>query len=124
MDLLGSLAIESVFPILYAYQIRRKLTVVSNLLVSMHNNRIALGGVDSNRVYCNRPGLNAIGFNNGHVVAVDREGEVGVARDRDEAEAVALALGDRYDGEVGRIAASKATETVDQDGVRTSPALH
>ena len=78
MDLLGSLAIESVFPILYAYQIRRKLTVVSNFLVSMHNNRIALGGVDSNRVYCDRPGLNAIGFNNGHVVAVDGEDEVRV----------------------------------------------
>ena len=61
MDLLGSLAIESVFPILYAYQIRRKLTVVSNFLVSKHNNRIALGGVDSNRVYCDRLGLNSIG---------------------------------------------------------------
>ena len=63
--------------------------------------------------------VDSIDLDDGHVVTVDGEGEVGVARDGHEAEAVPLALGDGDDGEVGRVATSEAAESVDEDGVRT-----
>lgn len=51
------------------------LTIVSHWLVGLHDNRVALSRLDIKLV--NRQGLvlDTISFDNGHVVAINREGE-------------------------------------------------
>ena len=73
-----------------------------------------LDGVDGERLVVDR-----VDLDDGHVVAVDGEREVRVARHGDEAEAVALALGDGDDGEVDRVAPGVTADSIDEDSVRT-----
>ena len=66
--------------------------------------------------------VDAVDLNDGHVVAVDGEDVVGVARHGDEAEAVAAALRNVEDSElsIGAIVARSAALAVDERRVRRS----
>ena len=57
--------------------------------------------------------VDRISLNDRHVVPVDREGEVRVARHRNKAETVTRALGDVDDGEVTGLTTGEPAETVD-----------
>ena len=86
--------------------------VVVDGLIGGEDERVALPGEDLDGVDRERRVVDRIGLDDGHGMAVDGEGEVGIAREGDEAEAVALALRDGDDGEIRRIASGKAAETV------------
>ena len=86
--------------------------VVACSLVRGEDERVALPCEDLDGVDRERRVVDRIGLDDGHGMAVDGEGEVGIAREGDEAEAVALALRDGDDGEIRRIASGKAAETV------------
>ena len=68
--------------------------------------------------------VHAVGLNDSHVVAVDREGVVGVARQRDEAEAVTAALGDVEHRQlsISSVGARSAALAVDERRVRRGAA--
>ena len=72
-----------------------------DVLVGSENKRVALTSVDLDGVDGKGLVVDGVDFNDSHVVTVDGEGEVGVARDGNEAEAVTLALGDGDDRKVG-----------------------
>ena len=55
-----------------------------------YNDGVALAGEDLNGVDFESLGVHTVNLNNGEVVVIDREGEVGVARHRDKTEAVAI----------------------------------
>jgi hypothetical protein len=66
-----------------------------------------------NRVDRERLSVYRVRLDDCHAVSVDGEREVGVARHRDEAHAVALARGDADDGELRGGAARKTSQAVD-----------
>lgn len=72
-----------------------------------------LDGVDSVRL--NR---GALDLNNRELVVVNGEHEVGIAGDRQQADAVALSLLDIHDGQVNLFSSREPAFTVDQGGVR------
>ena len=67
--------------------------------------------------------VDPIDLNDGHIVALDGEREVRVARDRNEAEAVALALRDINDREVARVPTRETAQTIDEDRIPTHPGM-
>ena len=85
-----------------------------------YNKGVPLPGEDLDRVDDDRLVVDRISLNDRHVVPVDREREVRVARHRDKTETVTLALSDIDDGEFTGFTARKPTETVDQRGVSTT----
>ncbi len=79
---------------------------------------ISLTSVDMNRIDGHRLVADRVRLDDRHVVLVDREDEVRVARERDKAETVTLALGDRNDSKLSvAVAACKAAQAVNQDRV-------
>ncbi len=93
--------------------------VVVHGLVSRQDERVPLAGEDLDLV--NREGsvADSVHLDDVQVVAVDGEREVGIARHRDKAETVALALRNVDHGESTGVTPSEAAESVDQDRVRT-----
>ena len=93
--------------------------VVIDGLGGGEDERVALPGEDLDGIDGERLVVDRVDLDDGHVVAVDGEGEVRVAGHGYEAEAVALALGNGDDGEVGCVAAGVAADAVDEDSVGT-----
>ena len=67
--------------------------------------------------------VDRVSLDDSYGMAVNREDEVWVAREGEEAEAIALALRNRDDGEIGRAATSEATEAINENRVRGPDAL-
>ena len=88
--------------------------VVVDVLVSGEDERVALACVDLDFVHGERLVVDGIDLDDGHVVVVDGEGEVGVARNGDEAEAVAFALRHGDNGQVDRVTTSVPAKAVDK----------
>jgi hypothetical protein len=84
----------------YSTEEIRLYTVIVNGLVGSQNERVALTGVYNERIDYKRLSVNAIGLDNRHIVSIDREGEVWIARDRDETETVSLARFNSYDSQI------------------------
>ncbi len=87
---------------------------------------VPLTGEDLDRVDNDRRVVDCISLNDRHIVSVDREGEVRVAGHSDEAETVALALGDIEYGEIARVTTGETAKTVDQCRISatTVPQVH
>ena len=90
--------------------------VVVNVLIRSEDERVPLPGEDGERIDNNGLVVDAVSFNDSHVVTIDGERVVRVARNRDEADAVALALGNADDGKrsVRPVAPGVATQPIDQ----------
>ena len=67
--------------------------------------------------------VDRVSLDDSYGMAVNREDEVWVAREGEEAEAIALALRNRDDGEIGQAATSEATEAINENRIRGSGAL-
>ena len=82
-----------------------------------YNERVTLTSVDLDRVDNDRLVVDRVSLNDRHVVPVDREGEVRVARHRNKAETVTRALGDVDDRKVCVVAAGGATQPIEEGRV-------
>ena len=96
--------------------------VVVDGLVGGEDERVALACVDLDLVNGEGLVVDRVDLDDRHVVAVDRERVVGVARERGETEAVTLALGDSDNGELGggTLRGRRAAKTVDERRIRTN----
>ena len=85
-----------------------------------YDERVPLASKDLDRVDSDGLVVHAVSLNDSHVVAVDREGVVGVARQRNKAEAVTAALGDVEHRElsISSVGARSAALAVDERRVR------
>lgn len=83
-----------------------------------YDERVALTREDLDGVHYQRLVTDRVGLDDRHIVPVNREREVRVARNGNKAEAVALALGDVENGEIGSSATSEAAKAIDQSSVR------
>ena len=82
-----------------------------------YDERVPHAGEDLKRVDLARLNIDRIGLNDGHIVTVNAEGEVRIARDRNQTETVTLAGLDADNSEVGAGAIAVTTQTVDQSGI-------
>jgi len=92
--------------------------IVRNGLVGSNDDRVPLGDEDIELIDNEGIALNTIGFDDGHVVTVDREAVEGTASDVDDTETVALPALDIDDGEWHLGTTLEATNTVNEDGIR------
>ena len=85
-----------------------------------YDERVPHAGEDLKRVDLARLNIDRIGLNDGHRVTLDLERVVRVARNRDEADAVAFALGNADDRKrsVRPVAPGVATQPIDQSRIR------
>lgn len=91
--------------------------VVAHRLIRVQNERVPLAGEDVDRVNLELLVVDAVNFNDGHIVIINREREVGVAGDGNKTEAVTLAGSDGDHSEVGCRTIDVATFAVDESRV-------
>ncbi len=85
-----------------------------------YNERVPLTGENLDRVHGDGFDVDAVDLDNGEVVALNGKDMVGIAREREQAEAVALALGDIDHGQRRvSITTGETTETVDESRIRS-----
>lgn len=94
--------------------------VVTDVLVGIEHERVALPGEDLDGVRSDWVDIHSVGLDDTQAVALNLEGEVRVARQADQTEAVSLALRDGDNSEVsGGGGTGETTKPVDKRGVPT-----